>query len=70
MAKWILSSWSNPAIRNDLTEPIYPSAEIEKVAYFSWSSYLLEPAQVQGVIKGFKNLAADKLYVLNKRSWI
>ncbi len=43
----------------DLTEPIQPSAEIGKVAYFSWQAYLQKEMQVNGVIKIFEKLATD-----------
>lgn len=47
--------------RHDLTEPIHPSSEIEKMAYFSSENYLQDPVKVQGVVEVFNRLSVDQL---------
>ncbi len=45
----------------ELRQNVTPGKEIGAVSFFDYDSYLLEPAQVPGVLQTFKKLKGDKL---------
>ncbi len=45
----------------ELRQNVTPGKEIGAVRFFDYDSYLLEPAQVPGVLQTFKKLKGDKL---------